>query len=66
MLDFEILKTLTSQKNVDIKGRSFRSFTDIIAEVRFFYFLRDNKHFKHVQRDLQTHATSGSTKNRSN
>ncbi len=52
MLDFEILKTLTSQKNVDIKGRSFRSFTDIIAEVRFFYFLRDNKHFKYVQRDL--------------
>ena len=38
MLDLKFLKTLTSQKNVDIKGRSFRSFTDIIAEVRFFIF----------------------------
>ncbi len=52
MLDFEILKTLTSNKTVTTKGQSHRGFTDILAEVRFFYFLRDNKHFGHIQRDL--------------
>lgn len=52
MLDFEILKKLTSSKTVSTKGQSFRGFTDILAEVRFFYFLRDNKHFAFIQRDL--------------
>lgn len=50
LLDFEVLKTLTSQKTTNVKGQSFRGFTDVFAEVRLFYYLRENKHFEYIQR----------------
>lgn len=48
LVDFQILKRMTSQKNTQKTGQSVRSFTNLEAEVALFYYDVKNKHLSHM------------------
>ena len=48
LVDFQIFKRMTSQKNTQKTGQSVRSFTSLEAEVVLFYYDVKNKHLSHM------------------